>query len=209
MNLVEMSLKDFADMTASDAPAPGGGAVAALEGAVGAALTSMVSALTIGKKKYADVQDLALKTQETAQSLKNELLKMIDEDAAAFNEVSAVFAMPKETDEQKAERKAAMQKALKGCTEPPLRMMELAVETLLLVNSVMGKLNAGAVSDLGCAAAALRAAAQSSWLNVLINVGMINDEEFSSLARQKGQDLLKQTVELSDSIYAQVEAELQ
>lgn len=204
MKLVEKTVAGFVDLMASDAPAPGGGSAAALEGALGAALTAMVCALTIGKKKYADVQELAAESQKKADDLKARFVDVIDRDTQAFNAVSAVFAMPKETDEEKAARKAAMQQALKGCTKTPYEMMELSCQALELTRSVVGKLNASAASDLGCAALSLKAAMQGAWLNVLINIGGIQDEAFVQEYRQKGQQLLDRAMPLADSIYQDV-----
>lgn len=204
MKLVEKTVAGFVDLMASDAPAPGGGSAAALEGALGAALTAMVCALTIGKKKYADVQELAAESQKKADDLKARFVDVIDRDTQAFNAVSAVFAMPKETDEEKAARKAAMQQALKGCTKTPYEMMELSCQALELTRSVVGKLNASAASDLGCAALSLKAAMQGAWLNVLINISGIQDEAFVQEYRQKGQQLLDRAMPLADSIYQDV-----
>ena len=180
MKLAELTVAGFVDLMASDAPAPGGGSAAALEGALGAALSAMVCALTIGKKKYADVQTLAEETGKKAQELKARFVDVMDRDTEAFNAVSAVFAMPKDTDAEKAARKAAMQAALKGCTKTPFEMMQLSCEALELTRSVVGRLNASAASDLGCAALSLKAGIQGAWLNVLINIGGIQDEAFVS-----------------------------
>lgn len=204
MKLAEMQVTEFVNLMASDAPAPGGGSAAALEGAVGAALTAMVCALTVGKKKYADVQDLAVESQKKAEELKARFVDVMDRDTEAFNAVSAVFAMPKETDEQKAARKAAMQEALKGCTKTPFEMMQLACETLELTRSLVGRLNASAASDLGCSALSLRAAIQGAWLNVLINVSGINDEAFAAEYRKNGEALLAKALPLADEIYAEI-----
>ena len=204
MKLVDRNVTEFVDLMASDAPAPGGGSAAALEGALGAALTAMVCALTLGKKKYADVQDLAAESQKKADSLKARFVDVIDRDTEAFNAVSAVFAMPKDTDEEKAARKAAMQEALKGCTKTPLEMMELSCEALELTRSVVGKLNASAASDLGCAALSLKAAIQGAWLNVLINIGGIQDQAFAEEYRKNGQALLERALPLADAIYQEV-----
>ena len=100
MKLVDRTVTGFIDLMASSEPAPGGGSAAALQGALGTALTAMVCALTIGKKKYADVQELITAAQQEAVTLKNRYLDVIDRDTEAFNGVSAVFAMPKDTDEQ-------------------------------------------------------------------------------------------------------------
>ena len=208
MKLIEMTLTGFVDTTASDAPAPGGGSVSALEGALGAALTSMVCALTLGKKKYADVQDRAAATEKQAIALKDRYLDIIDRDTEAFNAVSAVFSMPKETDANKAARKAAMQAALKLCTATPMEMMELAVETLRMIDTVSGKLNASAASDLGCAILAMKSAIQGAWLNVLINVGGIDDAAFAQEAREKGERMLAEALPLADRLFGEIENSL-
>ena len=203
MKLAEMQVTEFVNLMASDAPAPGGGSAAALEGA-GAALTAMVCALTVGKKKYADVQELAVESQKKAEDLKARFVDVMDRDTEAFNAVSAVFAMPKDTDEQKAARKAAMQEALKGCTKTPFEMMQLACETLELTRSLVGRLNASAASDLGCSALSLRAAIQGAWLNVLINISGIADEAFAAEYRKNGEALLAKALPLADEIYEEI-----
>ena len=204
MKLAEMQVTEFVNLMASDAPAPGGGSAAALEGALGAALTAMVCALTVGKKKYADVQELAVESQKKAEELKARFVDVMDRDTEAFNAVSAVFAMPKETDVEKAARKAAMQEALKGCTKTPFEMMQLACETLELTRSLVGRLNASAASDLGCSALSLRAAIQGAWLNVLINISGIADEAFAAEYRKNGEALLAKALPLADEIYEEI-----
>ena len=204
MKLVEMKVNEFVDLMASDEPAPGGGSAAALEGALGAALTAMVCALTVGKKKYADVQELAIESQKKGNELKAQFVDVIDRDTEAFNAVSAVFAMPKDTDEEKAARKAAMQEALKGCTKTPFEMMELACQALELTRSVVGKLNASAASDLGVSALSLRAAIQGAWLNVLINIGSLKNKELAEDYRKKGEEMLAKALPLADKIYETV-----
>ncbi|MFV0496776.1 MAG: cyclodeaminase/cyclohydrolase family protein [Candidatus Fimivivens sp.] len=208
MKLVDHTVTEFIDLMASQEPAPGGGSAAALQGALGTSLTAMVCALTIGKKKYADYQELATAAQLEATSLKNRYLDVIDRDTEAFNGVSAVFAMPKDTDEQKSARAQAMQTALKACTETPFEMMQLACEALKLTQSVVGRSNASAASDLGCAALSLKAAIQGAWLNVLINIGGIKDEAFTSRYRKEGEALMAQALPLADSIYQEVLAAL-
>ena len=204
MKLVEMKVNEFVDLMASDEPAPGGGSAAALEGALGAALTAMVCALTVGKKKYADVQELAIESQKKGNELKAQFVDVMDRDTEAFNAVSAVFAMPKDTDEEKAARKAAMQAALKGCTKTPLEVMEVTYQTLLVIKEMLGGYNTSAASDFGCAALSLKAGIQSAWLNVLINIGGINDEAFVSEARGKGETILAKALPLADEIYEEI-----
>lgn len=208
MKLADQTVTSFVDLMSSDAPAPGGGSAAALEGALGAALTAMVCALTQGKKKYAEFAELTATVGEKAQVLKVQYVDVIDRDTEAFNAVSAVFAMPKDTDEEKTARSAAMQEALKGCTKTPFEMMELAVKALELTDSIVGKSNASAASDLGCAALSLKAAIQGAWLNVLINIGGLKDQAFADQYRKDGEALLEKALPLADSIYEKVLASL-
>ena len=201
MKLAELTTAGFTDLLASDAPAPGGGSAAALEGALGAALTAMVCSLTVGKKKYAEHEELARSVQAKANELRTRFVDVMDRDTEAFNVVSAAFGMPKATDEEKAARSAAIQKGLEGCTKTPFEMMELAVETLELTASVLGKSNDSAASDLGVSALSLRAAIQGAWLNVLINIGSLKDQELAADYRQKGEALLARALPLADEIY--------
>ena len=201
MKLAELKTAEFVDLLASDAPAPGGGSAAALEGALGAALTAMVCGLTVGKKKYAEFQELTEEAQKKATDLKARFVDVMDRDTEAFNVVSAAFGMPKATDEEKAARSAAIQEGLKGCTKTPFEMMELAVETLELTASILGKSNDSAASDLGVSALSLRAAIQGAWLNVLINIGSLKNKELAEDYRAKGEALLAKALPLADQIY--------
>ena len=204
MKLADLKVTEFIDLLASDAPAPGGGSAAALEGAIGAALTAMVCGLTKGKKKFAEFNDLAVEAEVKALALKNRFVDVMDRDTEAFNVVSAAFGMPKETDEEKAARSAAIQKGLEGCTATPFEMMEIAVETLELTDSILGKSNDSAASDLGVSALSLRAAIQGAWLNVLINIGSLKNKELAEDYRVKGEALLAKALPLADKIYAEV-----
>ena len=206
--LAELTTTEFVDLLASDAPAPGGGSAAALEGALGAALTAMVCGLTVGKKKYADYQELAAATQKKAEELKARFVDVMDRDTEAFNVVSAAFGMPKATDEEKAARSAAIQKGLEGCTATPFEMMQLATETLELTAELLGKTNDSAASDLGVSALSLRAAIQGAWLNVLINIGSLKNKELAEDYRKKGEAMLEKALPLADKIYATVVASL-
>ena len=201
MKLAELKTAEFVDLLASDAPAPGGGSAAALEGALGAALTAMVCSLTIGKKKYAEFEETAKAAQAKATDLKVRFVDVMDRATEAFNVVSAAFGMPKETDEEKAARSAAIQKGLEGCTKTPFEMMELAAETLELTASILGKSNDSAASDLGVSALSLRAAIQGAWLNVLINIGSLKNKELAEDYRAKGEALLAKAMPLADQIY--------
>ncbi|MBS5248243.1 MAG: cyclodeaminase/cyclohydrolase family protein [Oscillospiraceae bacterium] len=207
MKLADMQVTQFCDVLASDAPAPGGGSTAALEGALGAALTAMVCGLTtVGKsrEKYAEYQEFVLASQKKALDLKARFMDVMDRDTEAFNVVSAAFGMPKATDEEKAARSAAIQKGLEGCTRTPFEMMELAAETLELTAELLGKTNDSAASDLGVSALSMRAAIQGAWLNVLINIGSLKNKELAEDYRKRGEALLAKSLPLADQIYQNV-----
>ena len=207
MKLADMQVTQFCDVLASDAPAPGGGSTAALEGALGAALTAMVCGLTtVGKsrEKYAEYQEFVLASQKKALDLKARFMDVMDRDTEAFNVVSAAFGMPKATDEEKAARSAAIQKGLEGCTRTPFEMLELAAETLELTAELLGKTNDSAASDLGVSALSMRAAIQGAWLNVLINIGSLKNKELAEDYRKRGEALLAKSLPLADQIYQNV-----
>ena len=204
MKLSEMTLSRYIEVLASDAGAPGGGSASALTGAQGAALTSMVCTLTVGKKKYEEHWALNEETKERTAELHSLLLDVMNRDTEAFDEVSAVFGMPRDTDEQKAARAAAMQKGLMACTLTPIEMMSYAAEAIELTHAVVGKSNQSAASDLGCAALNLKACILGAWSNVLINLGGIKDEAFVARYREQGEGMLRQSIPLADNVYDRV-----
>ena len=205
MKLVDDTLARFADVLASDAPAPGGGSVAALNGALAAALLRMVCALTAGKEKYREFQGEALETARLAGELQARLLAGVDEDTEAFGKVSAVFSMPKGTDEEKAARGAAMQSALKGAALAPLETVKAARDCARLAASALGKTNASCASDLGSAALCALASARAAWLNVKINLSGIKDAEFGERVGREAREALAEAERLSDEVYAKTE----
>lgn len=208
MELTELTVRSFADLLGSNAPAPGGGSTAALEGALGSALSAMVSAVTVGRKKYEEHWAFNEEVNQKALALKEAFLIAIDKDTDAFNSFTAAMAMPKETPEEKAVRSAAMQEALTACTESPYHMMELCVEALSLASSQFGKTNANAMSDLGVAALSLGAALRGAWLNVIINVGGLKNADLAAHYRNDGKALLERGNTLSDALYSEIEAAL-
>jgi len=205
MELSELTVASFANLLGSDAPAPGGGSAAALEGALGAALAAMVSALTMGRKKYEQSQALAEDAFAKASELKEAFLAAMERDTQSFNDFCDAMSLPKTTDAEKRRRSEAMQAALVVCTESPLTMMELSVQALELTGSLMGKTNVSAVSDLGVAALSLGAALQGAWLNVCINVGSLKDPLVAEHFRTEGTALLERGTALSEQIYRSVE----
>jgi len=170
-------LGTFLGELASDTPTPGGGSVAALSGALGAALASMVSNLTIGKKKYADVEEEMKELLGVTETLRLELTELIDEDAEAFDRVMAAMKLPKESDEEKAARRRAIEDALVEAAAVPLAVMGKCVDVASLAKVAAAKGNRNAVSDAGVAALVARAGAHAARLNVLINLSGIRSDE--------------------------------
>jgi glutamate formiminotransferase/formiminotetrahydrofolate cyclodeaminase len=179
-SLLKMDLRQFCNETLSDSPAPGGGSVAALMGALGASLGGMVANLSAGKRGWDDklkyFSDWAVK----AQQLKDELLFLVDEDTAAFKKVMDAFALPKESAEEKAARSAAIESATKYAAEVPLRVMETASKSYQLLSEMAEKGNPNSISDVGVGALATRACVEGAALNVRINLGQLKDEKFKS-----------------------------
>lgn len=177
--LGNMDIKGFLNETASNSPVPGGGSVAALSGALSAALTHMVANLTIGKKNYEEVQgefeDIMVKTNE----LKDIFVEYIDKDSDAFNEVMKAFKLPKDTDEEKLARSKAIQEATKYAAMVPLETARKAYGMMDYIKTAVEKGNKNAASDAAVAAMLCRTAVLAALYNVKINLGSIKDTEFT------------------------------
>ena len=183
--LAGMTLRGFADELSMDSPAPGGGSVAALCGALSAGLAAMVANLTVGKKGYEAVHDEMIATAVRAQALKDRLLEAVDKDTLAFNKVMEAFRLPKTTPEQAAEKDRAVEEANKEATLVPLGVLEMAVETVRLARTAAAKGNRNSVSDAGVAGLAGQAAGEGAYDNVLINLQGIRDAKFSDRVRRR------------------------
>jgi len=206
--LIDKPVTQFLDELASNAPAPGGGSVAALSGALGAALVSMVCNLTVGKKKYADVQAEIEILLGQSEALRQELADLLEADVAAYTVVSQAMKMPRDTDEEKAARDAEMDKALKAATEVPLRVAAACVKVMDLCQPAAEKGNINAVSDAGVAVLMAEAGLRSAALNVLINLGWIKDEAFVAARRAELEGLLAGKPALRDEVYEYVATKL-
>ncbi|MGM0123136.1 formiminotetrahydrofolate cyclodeaminase [Enterococcus sp. AZ194] len=204
MKLVDMKVAEFVSVLASDAPAPGGGSAAALAGSIGSALTIMVMNLTIGKKKYETYDSQSKEILQEMTKLNEQLVAIIDKDTEAFDGVSAIFSMPKETDEEKEKRRMAMQAALKAATLVPFEMMELMTKAAKVTQNAVGKSNINAASDLGVAALNLNSGLKGAWLNVLINLSGVKDQEFVEHYKQEGKKVLEEGCRVTDEIYAEI-----
>jgi len=194
--LIDKKVSNFLDELASNSPTPGGGSVAALAGALGAALISMVGNLTVGKKKYEDVEEDIKKIISSSEKLRYELSQLIEEDVKVFNNFMATYKMPKETEDEKKVRAEKMQESLIEAAKVPLKVAYKCLDILSLSKVVAEKGNINVVSDVGVAVLMAEAALESAILNVKINLRMIKDEkvriELSSsikeiLLKEKGQ----------------------
>jgi formiminotetrahydrofolate cyclodeaminase len=199
--LTQRPVTEFLDALASSAPAPGGGSVAALSGALGAALLSMVCNLTLGKKRYAAVQDDIAALVERSEELRQRLTGLLEADVAVYTGVSTAYKMPRKSPEEKAARSAAIQEALKAAAQVPMQVAEACVEVLGLCTQAAELGNVNAVSDAGVAALMAEAGLRSAALNVIINVNSIKDQTFSGRLQSQLDTLLEGRSELKDQVY--------
>lgn len=195
-----MTVAGFIDELASDSPAPGGGSVSALNGAIAASLTSMVGNLTIGKKKYADVEEEMREIVSRVSEIQKELLEAVDKDSDAFNVVFAAFKWPKETEEEKEARSAEIQRGTKIAADVPMRVAEKAAELMPLIEKVIMKGNQNSITDACCAMMACRYAVIGALLNVRINLGSIKDETFVKEHADRAAELEKKVNETEQKI---------
>ncbi len=189
--LVGMTLSGFADELSMDSPAPGGGSVAALCGALSAALSAMVANLTVGKKGYEAVADDMVAAAVRGQALKDALLEAVDRDTRAFNKVMDAFRLPKATPEQAEEKDRALEAANMEATLVPLEVLEKAVAAVALARIAASKGNRNSVSDAGVAGLVGQAAGEGAYDNILINLGAIKDAAFSARVRKQAAALKK------------------
>lgn len=193
MELKKLTVEGFINETASSSPAPGGGSIAALNAASSAALIAMVAQLTLGKEKYAASQEEMQEVVRKAGVMKDQFLAFIDEDSNAFNKIMAAFKLPKDTDEAKKARSAAIQDATKGAALVPFKVGQTANELFDLAEAVILRGNPNAVTDGAVAAMNARAAVRGAFLNVKINLGSIKDALFV-------EDLKKQMAEIEADV---------
>jgi methenyltetrahydrofolate cyclohydrolase len=197
---IDQPIRYFMDKLASKSPEPGGGSVAALTGALGAALVSMVGNLTLGKEKYKDVQPQIEQLLKESEKLRAEMQDLIQKDTEAYGALSGVYKMPKNTDEEKAARTAKMQEALKIACHVPFEIGLKSLEIAKLAQRAADIGNVGAVSDAGVAVLLAQACAQSAALNVKINVNSIKDDAYNKETWTRMQDVLKQVAALEKTV---------
>ncbi|MDQ6656282.1 MAG: glutamate formimidoyltransferase [Verrucomicrobiota bacterium] len=207
-SLVQMNLREFCNETLSDSPAPGGGSVAALMGALGVSLGGMVANLSAGKRGWDEKVAYFSDSAVYAQQLKDELLFLVDEDTSAFNKVMDAFALPKESADDKAARSAAIQQANKYAAEVPLRVMQTAAKAYPLLADMAANGNPASVSDVGVGALAVRACIEGAAMYVRINLSGLKDETVKSLLDATVRELRAASDEQFEKITALVESKL-
>ncbi|MBX3293688.1 MAG: glutamate formimidoyltransferase [Acidobacteria bacterium] len=207
-SLVDMTCRGFADETASESPAPGGGSISAYLGSLGAALAAMVANLSSHKagwdERWEEFSDWAVKGQE----IKDELLFLVDEDTNSFNRVMDAFGLPKGTDEEKAARTAAIQNATRYATEVPFRTMERAFDSFEVIKAMAEQGNPNSASDAGVGALCARSAVMGAYLNVKINAAGLKDREFADDLLTRGAEIERKSIEREAEILAIVNGKI-
>ena len=198
--LIDMPLHHFADETASESPAPGGGSISAYVGALGAALATMVANLSSHKKGWDDRWQEFSNWAEKGQQYKNNLLKLVDADTHAFNRIMAAFGLPKGTDEEKALRKQAIQDATRHAIEIPFAVMEAAYGSMEVIKAMAEIGNPNSVSDAGVGALCARSAVMGAFMNVRINAAGYDDKTYITDIIAKGKDIEDKTIALEAEI---------
>ena len=206
MEFTKGSCEAFVEVLASKAPVPGGGGASSLVGAIGTALGNMVGSLTLGKKKYADVQDDIIALKAKADALQMELLDLMQKDAEMFEPLSKAYGLPKETEEQKAEKARIMEAALKDACSVPLLIMEKCCEAIELHKEFAAKGSALAISDVGVGVACCRAALLGASLNVFINTKSMTDKAYAAEINEKAEAMISKYAAMADAIFADVRA---
>jgi glutamate formiminotransferase / formiminotetrahydrofolate cyclodeaminase len=206
--LIDMNLKAFMDETASESPAPGGGSVSAYIGSLGAALGTMVANLSSHKKgwddRWKEFSDWAVK----GKAIQNRLLELVDEDTEAFNQIMEAYSLPKNTPEEKAARKEAVQKATRNAINVPFTVMETALSAFPLVREMVEKGNPNSVTDVAVGALALRTCIRGAFLNVRINAAGLDDKDFAKEIIGKGCDIESKAILEENAILKIAEAEI-
>ena len=199
-----LSVREFTRFLASAEPVPGGGGAAALVGALGVALGNMVAALTLGKPKYAEVEAEVAELRRRGEALQERLLEQINADAEGFRPLAEAYKLPKD-EPRRAE--ILEQATLRACGTP-MEIMELGAAAISVIAELASKGSRMAVSDAGCAAAAVRAAVEMAYLNLLINTRSLRGREQAEALNARGQELLTRVGRQAEEVWSQVEARL-
>ena len=206
--LVDLTCTGFADETASESPAPGGGSVSAYLGALGASLATMVANLSSHKAGWDDRWEFFSDWAVKGQAIKNELLHLVDEDTNAFNRIMNAFSLPKKTDEEKTARSAAIQDATRYATEVPFRTMQVAFSAYDIVRAMIEEGNPNSVTDAGVGALCVRSAVMGAHLNVKINASSLKFEQFKADIVSRAADLERQALAIESELLSMVNAKI-
>jgi len=198
--LASLTIKGFLSETASNSPAPGGGSVAALSGALGAALSSMVCNLTVGKEKYNEVEKEIKEVLLKSEKIRTELTNLIDEDTEAFNDVIKAFKMPNENDDQKDKRSKAIQEGYKKAASVPLKTAKTCEKIFDIAIIIAYKGNQNSITDAAVSALMANAGVKGAILNVRINLGSIKDNDFVEKINKELDELEKNTKDKTEKI---------
>ncbi len=201
---VESSINDFISGLASSAPTPGGGAVSALAGALAAALAEMVGQLTAGREKYREVEPQVREILAQLAAQRAELMRLVEQDALAYQQVAAAYRLPRSTDQEREERATAVEVALNVAMEPPRLVAQAARSVLVLAGEIAAIGNPTVASDAGCAALLAQAALRCASLNVLANVVLLRDQDAAVVARTEMAALEAESAPLLDLALATV-----
>ena len=204
MSYTKESCEKFVEVLASKAPTPGGGGASALTGAIGVALGNMVGSLTVGKKKYAEVEDEIKAMMKASDQLQAELLELVQKDAESFEPLAAAYRLPKDTEEQKAEKERVLEQATKDACIVPFEIMEKCAQGIELCGQFAEKGSVMATSDAGAGAIFCKAALQAASLNIYINTKSLKDREYAEQMNQKSDVLLEKYMAKADEVIAYV-----
>ncbi|MGN0161431.1 MAG: cyclodeaminase/cyclohydrolase family protein [Lachnospiraceae bacterium] len=202
------SCEDFVDILSTKAPVPGGGGASALVGALGTALGNMVGSLTVGKKKYAEVEEEIIALKQKADVLQKELLHLVEEDARVFEPLSKAYSLPKETEEEKAHKAAVMAVVLRDACEVPMEIMRKCCESIELIEEFAAKGSVIALSDAGVGAAFCKAALLGASLNVFINTKSMEDRVLAESLNREANAMIEEYGPRADKVFADVNARL-
>ncbi|MBL7724895.1 MAG: glutamate formimidoyltransferase [Chitinophagaceae bacterium] len=206
--LVNMSLSDFADETASESPAPGGGSISAYVGALGVSLATMVANLSSHKKGWDDRWEEFSNWADKGEQLKNELVKLVDADTKAFNQIMLAFSLPKSTDEEKAARTKAIQEATKFAIEIPFKVMQASHNSMEVIKAMADIGNPNSVSDAGVGALCARSAVMGAFMNVRINAAGYTNKEYVNDILHRGREIENKTIALEAEILKIVDGKI-
>lgn len=204
--LIGMNLRSFANETASESPAPGGGSISAYVGSLGASLGTMVANLSAGKRGWEDQVQYFSDWADKGQMIKDKLLKAVDEDTNAFNQIMLGFGLPKATEEEKVARTLAIENATKYACQVPLKVMQTAFETLDLLAAMIEKGNQNSVTDAGVGVLCVKTAVRGAYFNVLVNAKDLKDRTFAENLIAEAKNLLAKNHAQADELIAKVEA---